>query len=73
VEHRFKYKLNQFIDEAVKEKILRETLKEREKSKVSWDVGRVVHKTKSYTAFEPGPKMRKEMEKERKIIAASAK
>ena len=60
--------MNRFIDDAVKEKIVRETIQENEIERLGMDVGKFLYERNNWKVFAPGPKLKKEMEEERKKL-----
>lgn len=62
------YKMNRFIDEAVKEKIVRETIQENEIERLGMDIGKFLYERNNWKVYAPGPKLKKELDAERKKV-----
>ncbi len=60
--------LNSFIDEAVKEKIVRLVCRKNEIEQLGLDVGKFLFERNGWKIYEPGPKLRKQLNKEIKLI-----
>jgi len=60
--------LNNFIDEAVKDRIVRLMHRENEIEKLGLDVGKFLFERHGWKVFEPGSKLNKSLDKEIKKI-----
>jgi replicative DNA helicase len=66
--------LNNFIDEAVKDRIVRLMHRENEIEKLGLDVGKFLFERSGWKVFEPGPKLNKNLDEEiKKIKSGKAK
>jgi replicative DNA helicase len=66
--------LNNFIDEAVKERIVRLMHRENEIEKLGLDVGKFLFERSGWKVSEPGPKLNKTLDEEiKKIKSGKAK
>lgn len=63
---KLKYKMNRFIDDAVKEKIVRETVQENEIEKLGLDIGKFLYERNSWKIYAPGGKLSRELDEARK-------
>lgn len=63
---KLKYKMNRFIDDAVKEKIVRETVQENEIEKLGLDIGKFLYERNNWKIYAPGSKLNRELDEARK-------